>query len=555
METRSGGQALVEALKIHGSDLAFCVPGESYLAVLDALYDARDTIRLISCRQEGGAANMAEAYGKLTGKPGICFVTRGPGATNASIGVHTAFQDSTPMILFIGQVARGHLDREAFQEVDFRAMFTPLAKWAVEIRDANRIPEYVARAFHVATSGRPGPVVLSLPEDVLSGECNTPATRRYQKSEPTASREAVKRAHAMLMRAENPFVVLGGPGWNADAIADIRKFAEALDLPVCTAFRAKDRFDNTHPNYCGDLGIGADPKLVKRIEDSDLLLVVGARLGEMTTAGYTRLKPPVAKQALIHVHPDANELDRVYQADLAILSGVAPFARAAAELTPPARVAWRGFRRDARSDYEAFARPVTCPGDVNPSDIYAWLNDKLPANAIIANGAGNYAGWLHRFYRYRAFPTLLGPTSGAMGYGVPAAIAAKLVHPDRVVVACAGDGCFMMNGQELATAVQYQVPIVVLVFDNGMYGTIRMHQEREFPGRTIGTDLKNPDFVALARAYGAAAFHVKRTSEFAAAFLEAVEAKRPSLIHIGVDPEAISPTTTLTKLRERGMKS
>ena len=549
--SRSGGPALVEALKIHGSDLAFCVPGESYLAVLDALYDARDTIRLISCRQEGGAANMAEAYGKLTGRPGICFVTRGPGATNASIGVHTAFQDSTPMILFVGQAAQDHLDREAFQEVDFRAMFAPLAKWAAEIRDPDRIPEYVARAFHVATSGRPGPVVLSMPEDVLSGECKTPATKRYQKSEPSASRESVKRAHAMLMRAENPFMVLGGPGWNAEAVANIRKFAEALDLPVCTSFRAKDRFDNNLPNYCGDLGIGADPKLVKRIEDSDLLLVVCARLGEMTTAGYTRLKPPVAKQTLIHVHPDANELDRVYQADLAILSGVAPFARAASELTPPARVAWRGFRRDARNDYEAYAKPVACPGDVNPSDIYAWLNDKLPANAIIANGAGNYAGWLHRFYRYRAFPTLLGPTSGAMGYGVPAAVAAKLVHPDRIVVACAGDGCFLMNGQELATAVQYNVPIVVLVFDNGMYGTIRMHQERDFPGRTIGTDLKNPDFAALSRAYGAAAFHVKRTSEFAAAFLEAVEAKKPALIHISVDPEAISPTTTLTKLRER----
>jgi acetolactate synthase-1/2/3 large subunit len=549
-KVRTGGEALVEALKVHGTEIAFCVPGESYLAVLDALYDARDKIRLITCRQEGGAANMAEAYGKLTGKPGICFVTRGPGATNASIGVHTAFQDSTPMILFIGQAAQEHVDREAFQEVDFRAMFAPLAKWSAEIREADRIPEYLARAFHVATSGRPGPVVLSLPEDILSAACKTAPTRPYQKSEPSASRETVRRAHAMLMRAERPFVVLGGPGWDGEAIANFRKFAEALDLPVCTSFRAKDRFDNTLENYCGDLGIGADPRLVKRIEHSDLLLVVGARLGETTTAGYTRLAPPVARQPLIHVHPDANELNRVYQADLAILSGVGPFARAASELTPPARVSWRGFRRDARNDYVEFTKSVACPGDVNPSDIYAWLNEKLPANAIIANGAGNFAGWLHRFYLHRAFPTQLAPTNGAMGYGVPAAIAAKLVHPERIVIACAGDGDFLMTGQELATAVQFNAAVVVLVFDNAMYGTIRMHQEREYPGRTIGTDLKNPDFAALARAYGAQAFHVKQTREFGPAFQQAVESKKPALIHISIDPEAISPTTTLTKLRE-----
>jgi acetolactate synthase-1/2/3 large subunit len=552
--TRSGGEALVEALKIHGVELAFCVPGESYLPVLDALYDAKDAIRLISCRHESGAANMAEAYGKLTGRPGICFVTRGPGATNASIGVHTAFQDSTPMILFIGQAAQEHLDREAFQEVDFRAMFTPLAKWAAEIRDANRIPEYVARAFHVATSGRPGPVVLSLPEDILSAACNTPAAHRYQKSEPAASRDAVRRVHGMIMRAERPFLVLGGPGWDADAIADIRKFSEILDLPVITSFRAKDRFDNTHRNYCGDLGIGADPKLVARVKNSDLLIVVGARMGEMTTDGYTRLSVPNARQTLIHVHPAADELARVYQPDFAIVSGVASFARLAAETNPPVNVHWRAFRQDARKDYEAFAKPVEAPGDVNPSDIFAWLNAQLPPDAIMANGAGNYAGWLHRFYLYRRFPTLLGPTSGAMGYGVPAAIAAKLLYPQRTVVACAGDGCFLMTGQELATAVQYDVPIIVLVFDNAMYGTIRMHQEREFPGRVIATELRNPDFAALARSYGADAWHVKRTEDFADAFQRASKSHRASLIHISVDPEAISPTTTLTALRERSKK-
>ena len=552
--TRSGGEALVEALKTHGTEFVFCVPGESYLAALDAFYDARESIRLITCRQEGGAANMADAYGKLTGRPGICFVTRGPGATNASIGVHTAFQDSTPMILFIGQAAQAHLDREAFQEVDLKAMFAPLAKWSAEIRDANRIPEYVARAFHVATSGRPGPVVLSLPEDVLTDTCTAAPTRPYQRSEPQASRELVRRAHAMLMRAARPFMIIGGTGWDAQAVADIQKFAESLDLPVCTTFRCKDRFDNTHPNYCGDLGIGADPALVAKIENSDILLVVGDRLSETTTAGYTRLTPPVLRQTLIHVHPDANELNRVYQADLAIVSSVSSFARATSETSPPARLNWRGVRRDAREQYEGFSKPVSAPGEVNPSEIVSWLSQRLPPDAIIANGAGNYAGWIHRFYLYRRFPTLVGPMSGAMGYGVPAAVAAKLLHPDRIVVAGAGDGCFLMNGQELATAVQYNAAIIVLVFDNGMYGTIRMHQERDYPGRVVGTELTNPDFAALARAYGAAGYSVTRTQDFAPAFDEALKQNKPALLHIRVDPEAISPTTTLSKLRESAKK-
>jgi acetolactate synthase-1/2/3 large subunit len=546
MPKRTGGEALIEALKVHGTDHVFCVPGESYLAALDALYGARDTIRLVTCRQEGGAANMAEAYGKLTGKPGICFVTRGPGATNASIGVHTAFQDSTPMILFIGQADQSMLDREAFQEVDFRAMFTPLAKWAAEIRDPNRIPEYVARAFHTAVSGRPGPVVLSLPEDVLFGECTAPATKPYVKSEPSPSREDMEKFAGLLARAKSPLMMLGGPGWNDHAIEDAKTFAQNFDLPVCTSFRAKDRFDNTHKNYCGDVGIGADPKLVKRLKESDLLIVIGARLGEMTTDGYTRIP---ANQNLVHVHPGADELNRVYQADLAILSGVAPFLKEAAALNAPRNIPWRETTEAARADYEAWAKPVEAPGAVNPSDIFAWLNKHLPADAILANGAGNYAGWLHRFYLYRGFPTLLGPTSGAMGYGVPASVAAKLIHPDRTVVSCAGDGCFLMNGQELATAVQYDAAIIVLVFDNGIYGTIRMHQEREYPGHVIATDLKNPDFVALARSYGALGFHVKRTDDFAQAFYEAQHSKKPALIHISVDPEAISPTTTLSKLR------
>lgn len=546
---RTGGEALIEALRIHGTTHAFCVPGESYLAALDALYDARDSIELITCRQEGGAANMAEAYGKLTGKPGICFVTRGPGATNASIGVHTAFQDSTPMILFIGQADQSMLDREAFQEVDFRAMFAPLAKWAAEIRDANRIPEYIARAFHVATSGRPGPVVLSLPEDVLSALCTTPAAKPYHRTDSSPSHDQIKRLHTMLMQAERPFVVIGGPGWDAGAIADMRKFALGHDLPVATSFRAKDRFDNRHENYCGDLGIGADPKLVKRIEDSDLLIVVGARLGEMTTNGYTRLSVPNPKQTLVHIHPSADELGRVYQPDLAIVASTAPFLKLVAELGAPAKLVWHAWRREARADYEAFAKPVSVPAALNPSEIWAWLSEHMPDDAIVTNGAGNYAAWLHRFYLYRGYPTLLGPTSGAMGYGLPAAVAAKIVHPERTVVCAAGDGCFMMNGQELATAMQYDAAIIVLVFDNATYGTIRMHQEREYPERVVGTDLRNPDFAALARSYGALGFHVTRTEDFADAFRQAEAAKVPSLIHITMDAETISPTATISKLR------
>jgi acetolactate synthase-1/2/3 large subunit len=542
----TGGEALIEALKIHGADHIFCVPGESYLAALDALYDAREAIRLITCRQEGGAANMAEAYGKLTGKPGICFVTRGPGAANACIGVHTAFQDSTPMILLIGQVNQSMLDREAFQEIDLRAMFTPLAKWAAEIRDANRIPEYMARAFHTAVSGRPGPVVLSMPEDVLSAECTAPPTAPYSQTEPSPARADIAKFASLLARAKAPLLMLGGPGWTKQAVEDARTFAEHFDLPVCTSFRAKDRFDNTHRNYCGDMGIGADPKLIQRMAECDLVIAVGARLGEITTGGYTRLRP---NQTLTHIHPGADELNRVYQADLAILSGVAPFLREAAMLNAPRNIAWRDTTEAARAAYEVWSRPVNAPGGVNPSDIFAWLNRHLPADAILANGAGNYAAWLHRFYLYRDYPTLLAPTSGAMGYGIPASVAAKLVYPERIVLSCAGDGCFLMNGQELATAVQYDAAVIILVFDNGGYGTIRMHQEREYPGRVIGTELRNPDFAALARSYGALGFHVKRTDDFAQAFYEARNSKKPSLIHISVDPEAISPTTTLTKLR------
>ena len=527
----------------------FCVPGESYLAALDALYDARDHIRLITCRQEGGAANMAEAYGKLTGSPGLCFVTRGPGATNAAIAVHTAFQDSTPMILLIGQAEQGMLDREAFQEVDFKAMFTPLAKWAAEIREPNRIPEYLARAFHVATSGRPGPVVLSLPEDVLLGPCLAKDARPYQPTLTHTDSSQIQKLQALLRRAQRPLLLLGGPGWTEAAVRDAATFAHNYDLPVLTSFRAKDRFDNTDPNYCGDLGIGADPNLVTRLKQSDFLLVIGARLGEMTTDGYTRLEVPNPAQTLVHVHPSADELGHVYQPDLAIVASIAPFLHLLRNCERPDKIVWQQWRSDARAAYEAFIRPVAAPGPINPSEIYAWLNETLPADAILTNGAGNFASWLHRFYLYRSFPSLLGPTSGAMGYGLPAAVAAKLICPERLVVCAAGDGDVLMNAQELATAVQYDAAIIVLVFDNGTYGTIRMHQERSYPGRVVGTELRNPDFALLARSYGAQGFSVTSLEDFKHAFAEARASARPSLLHIKMDQNAISPTTTITRLR------
>lgn len=553
--TRTAAKALVDSLLVHGADLGFCVPGESYLAVLDALFDVRDRFRLITCRHESGASNMAEAYGKLTGKPGICFVTRGPGATNASIGVHTAFQDSTPLILFIGQVARGDQEREAFQEIDYRRMFGQMAKWVAEIDVADRVPEFIARAFSVATSGRPGPVVLALPEDVLVDACNSPDTRGYQRVEAAPHPADMDRLAEMLAKAERPIAMLGGGGWTPEAVRDIRRFVEAFDLPTGTSFRAKDRLDNTHANYIGDFGIGIDPQLGKRLETCDLLLAIGPRLGEMTTGGYTRLTVPNAKQRLIHVHPGAEELNRVYQADLAINAGMTSFAAAAAALKPKGGFAWSGWRKEARAGYEAFVKPVKAPGQTNPSEIFAYLREKLPANAILTNGAGNYAGWLHRFHLHRAFPTQIAPTSGAMGYGVPAAIAAKILHPDRMVIACAGDGCFMMTGQELATAVQYQVPVIILVFNNSMYGTIRMHQERDFPGRVSATELHNPNFAALAKAYGAFGARVDTTADFAQAFQEAVAFSGPALIEITVDPEAITSTSTLSGIRAAAMKA
>jgi acetolactate synthase I/II/III large subunit len=551
---RTGGQVLIDQLKIHGVDTAFCVPGESYLAALDALHDAPE-IKLIVCRQEGGAAYMAEAYGKLTGRPGICFVTRGPGATNASVGVHTAFQDSTPMILFIGQVARDQVEREAFQEIDFRRMYGPMTKWVAEIDDAARIPEYVSQAFHRAVNGRPGPVVLALPEDMLTDRVDVADAGRYKPVQPSPSAAQMHDLRDRLDEAKRPFMVLGGGGWSAEAVADIRAFAEAANLPVGCSFRCQDLFDNGHQNYAGDVGIGINPKLAERVKNADLLIVVGARLGEMTTSGYTLLGIPVPKQKLVHVHASAEELGRVYQAALPINAGTAEFAAMAKALGPVPARAWDNETKAARADYLEWSTPPQVEGPIQMGEIVDWLEQRLPADAILANGAGNYSTWIHRFHRYRRFRTQLAPTNGSMGYGVPAAVAAKVTAPGRMVVSFNGDGCYMMNGQELATAVQYNAAVIFVVVNNGSYGTIRMHQERAYPSRVSGTDLVNPDFAALARAYGAHGELVEQTADFAPAFERAAKAGKPALIEIRLSVEIITPRQTLSQIRAAAQSS
>jgi acetolactate synthase-1/2/3 large subunit len=556
--SKIGGHLLVDALLTHGVDTAFCVPGESYLAVLDGLYAARDKINLIVCRQEGGAANMAEAYGKMTGKPGICMVTRGPGATNASIGVHTAFQDSTPMILFVGQIGSDCTDREAFQEVDYRQMFGPLAKWAAQIDRADRVAEYVNHAFQVAMSGRKGPVVLALPEDMLTTPAAAVAIRPFQNVQPHASAAQMEQVQTLLQNAERPMVILGGSGWDKDAVLRMQRWAGHSQIPVSCAFRFQDCFNNDHPLYAGDVGIGINPKLAARIKDSDVLLVIGARLGEMTTSGYTLIDIPVPKQKLIHVHAGAEELGRVYQGELLINSGTAEFAAALEQVKLP-RNKWQKQSQAARADYEGWQAPVTIPGRVQMHEVMTYLNAKLPPDSILTNGAGNYATWLHRYYRYRDFKTQLAPTSGAMGYGAPAAVAAKITDPKRAVVSFSGDGCFMMNGQELATAVQYNAGVIFIVVNNGMYGTIRMHQEKTYPARVHGTELVNPDFAALARAYGAMGEIVEETAQFASAFDKAMahtqSGKGPALLELRIDPQAITPTATLDSLRKAASKA
>ena len=553
--SRSGGRILVDQLKVHGVDTAFCVPGESYLDVLDALFDSRDKIRLIVCRQEGGAAFMSEAYGKLTGKPGICFVTRGPGATNSSIGVHTAFQDSTPMILFIGQVGGDVVEREAFQEMDYRRMFGQMAKWVAQIDRAERIPEFLSHAFHVAVSGRPGPVVLSLPEDMLVSQASVADARPYARVKAHPGSSAMEQMREMLDQSSRPLVILGGGDWTASACADIRSFVEANNLPAACSFRRQDLFDNRLANYCGDVGIGIGPKLAERVRSADLILAIGPRLGEMTTGGYTLFGVPNPKQKFIHVHPGAEELGRVYRAELMMNAGMAEFSRLAATLPPVDSSRWRDWTHAARADYVASLKHGPMAGPVDLGEIMAFLRERLPEDAIVTNGAGNYSGWVHRFYQYTGFRTQLAPTNGAMGYGVPSAVAAKVVHPDRMVVSFSGDGCFLMNGQELATAAQYALPVIFIVVNNGMYGTIRMHQEREYPARVYATALDNPDFAALARAYGLHGETIEKTDDFEAAFERAIASGKPALLEVRIDPNVISTRTSLAAIREQAVKA
>ena len=545
---RTGGELLVDSLLANNVDRAFCVPGESYLAALDALHGA-PSIDLMTCRQESGAAMMADAYGKLTGRPGICFVTRGPGATNASAGVHIAFQDSTPMILFVGQVGREMRDREAFQEIDFRRMFGQMAKWVAEIDDAARVPEYVSRAFHTAVAGRPGPVVLALPEDMLRDRAPSVEITAAHINEAHPGADAMEELRNRLERAERPLVIVGGGGWDAVAVANVERFVEANHLPVAAAFRFQSLFNNAHANYVGDVGIGINPELAARVMETDMLLAIGPRLGEMTTGGYALLDIPVPRQNLVHVYPAAEELGRVYQPVQAINAGMKAFAKALADMEP-VKGGWVERTHEGHNQYLAWTEPTEVPGPVNVGRVVEYLRDAMGPNDVICNGAGNFSAFVHRFFRYRGFGTQLAPTSGSMGYGLPAAISAKRMRPDSTVVAMCGDGDVMMTCQEMATAAHYGIAVIVVIVNNCTYGTIRMHQERDYPGNVIATDLTNPDFMLFGQSFGAHGERVKKTEDFAAAFDRAKQSGKPAIIELIVDAEAITPTATLSGLRE-----
>ena len=568
MTTQLAGHLLVECLVAQGVTHVFGVPGESFLAVLDGLHAYPDKIQFVINRQEGGAAFMAEAAGKLTGRPGVCFVTRGPGATNASIGVHTAFQDSTPMVLFVGDVASDTRDREAFQEVNYLSFFGPstggMAKRVERIDDARRIPEYVARAFATAMNGRPGPVVVVLPEDMLTQMVDAQPLPKVTPAEAWSDPGSLRTLRQMLLQAERPFVIAGGGGWTVQAAQALQRFAENWSLPVGNAFRFQDTFDNFHPLYAGDVGIGINPKLAARIKQSDLVIAIGPRLGEMTTSGYTLLQvPPTTQksvQKLVHIHASAEELGRVYQADLAIHASMSAAARSLEVLSAPPTLPWQAWAQDANNDYLANVDPANgglkLPGTIDMPAIIATLQQHLPEDAVLTNGAGNFASWLHRFFKYhglaKGFKTQLAPTNGAMGYGVPAGISAAIVGK-RVAFTIAGDGDFMMNGQELATAAQCGVKSIVLLLNNGMFGTIRMHQEREYPQNVSGTQLSNPDFVGLARAYGYAGVRITHTHAFEAELLAALARPQGTLIEVTLDPEVISTRGSLTQITQNAL--
>ena len=554
LKTRHGGRIVADALAAQGVKMAFGVPGESYLPVLDGLHDLREKISFIVCRQEGGASYMAEAYGKLTGEPGVLFVTRGPGATNGAIGVHTGLQDSTPMVVFIGQVPNEFAEREAFQEVDYRRMYGQMAKWVAQIDRVERIPEYVSHAFHTACAGRPGPVVLALPEDALFAQAAVADVPKHHVVRPAPAPRQMDEVHKLLEGARHPFVLLGGGGWDRETCTRLQRWIESNGLGVGTSFRCQDLFDNRSENYIGDVGIGINPKLAERVKEADVLLVIGARLGEMTTSAYSLVEAPVPRQTLIHVHAGAEELGRVYRPALAINSGNAQFVEALERLAFKS-AAWTERTAAARKEFLEWTEPRPMPGKVQYGEIIRWLSDHLPQDTIVAGGAGNFAGWLHRHFRYKGFRTQLGSTNGSMGYGYPAAVAAKLAEPKRTVFALCGDGDYLMTGQEIATAAQYGANFVAVVVNNGQYGTIRMHQEREYPGRVYGTELKNPDFAAYARAFGGHGETVERTEDFAPAFERASKSGKPALIELRIDPDAITPATTLSAIREKALKS
>ncbi len=550
---RTGAKILVDALQSHGLTHAFGVPGESYLAVLDALADSK--IDFLTCRQEGGASMMAEAAGKLTGKPGLCFVTRGPGVTNASAGLHVAQQDSTPMILLVGMIPRNFRHREAFQEIDARAVFSTMAKWVVEIDDPARIPEFVARAVRVATQGRPGPVVMTLPEDMLVEEVTADDVSTFEPIEISPALTDMARLEKMLWAAERPIVIVGGSRWSENAVNSLVRFAERFDLPVAVSFRRQMLFPNQHDCYAGDLGTGPNPKLAARVKESDLVLVFGARFSEWPSQGYTLLNAPNPGKPMVHVHAGIEELGRVFQPSLAVNATPVAFAAALEGVKPPKDIRWRKWRKSARADYLSWSEEIPRhPGPVQMGSIVSWLRDNLPADSILCNGAGNFSVWLHRFYRYPKFNTQLAPLSGSMGYGVPAAIAAARIFPTRTVTSFSGDGDFLMTGQELATAVQYSLTPRFFVIDNGMYGTIRMHQEREYPGRVFGSDLHNPDFAAYARAFGADGFTVANDKNAIPALEAAFASKKAALIHVKLDQEAITPSTTISAIRAGALK-
>lgn len=542
---KTGGELLIECLETQEVDRVFCVPGESYLAVLDALHDSK--IDTVVARQEGGAAMMAEADGKMTGRPGICFVTRGPGATNAASGIHVAKQDSTPMIMFVGQIGRRMRGREAFQEVDYRQTFGDLAKWVEEIDHIDRIPEIISHAYHVAMSGRPGPVVIALPEDMLTEVCDVQVGPKVEVAEPAPTSGSVDVMRKMLEEAQQPLLILGGSRWTKKAVDQVQQFSETWGLPVGCSFRRQQLFDHLHPNYAGDIGLGINPALKKRMKDSDLVILLGARFSENPSQGFSIFDIPKPKQNLVHIHSGAEELGRIYVPDLSINATPGAFLTEMNKVSPSAPAA----RVDAaHSAYRAWTDELPeTPGDVQMGDVMAHLRDVLPEDAILANGAGNYAIWLHRFWRFRQFGTQLAPTSGSMGYGLPAAVAGKLRHPEKEVICFAGDGCFQMTMQEFGTAVQFGANLIVLLIDNGVYGTIRMHQEREYPARISATDLQNPDFAMLAKAYGGHSETVTKSEEFAPALKRARGCGKAALIHIKTDPEAITPTTTLSALR------